>query len=244
MNAAVGQEHWDDVYRDLPLGADPGEIEFKDLFDRHLPRGGDCFEVGCYPGRYLEYLGRRFGYVVHGIDATPFVRDRLPRHLAARGVCVGTLRHGDFMAFSDAARYDVVCSFGFVEHFFDVEEVIGRHVDLVRPGGVLVLAAPNFRGLQYVLHRILDAENLSRHVTAAMSLARWARALEGRGMSLLHHGYYRTADFWIGPGRHGPLTLRAAALVGRLARGLDRRVRRPNRWLSPYLVSISRRRGA
>ena len=82
----------------------------------------------------------------------------------------------------------VACSFGFIEHFWNLEEVIERHVKLVKPGGTLILAAPNFRGLQYAFDRLLDAANLRRHVIKAMDLRAWREILLRNGMIPLHHG--------------------------------------------------------
>ena len=151
------------MYGSQQLSYNPRIIPFRDLFARYLPRGGTCFEVGCYPGMFLAYLGLEHEFTVSGIDATPQVTDRLVRHLEKLGVRVGTLHHGNVFTFVSPERYDVVCSFGFIEHFAHVDNVIGRHVALLKPGGTLVLTCPNFRGLQYVLHRLLDSENLARH---------------------------------------------------------------------------------
>src|SRR5438094_246606 len=99
MSSAVSQHYWDTLYDNYDTTYDPDGVLFKDLFDRFLTREGTCFEVGCYPGNFLVYLSRRFGYTVSGIDATPYVLTRLPDHLVRHAARVGQFYHGDFLCF-------------------------------------------------------------------------------------------------------------------------------------------------
>jgi 2-polyprenyl-3-methyl-5-hydroxy-6-metoxy-1,4-benzoquinol methylase len=241
MTSVAAQSYWDTLNASRQTVFEPDEVLFQELFERHLPQGGTCFEVGCYPGNFLIWLARRFGYTVSGIDATPLVRDQMPERLAEHGVRVGDLQQVDFLAFESARTFDVVCSFGFIEHFRDTEDLLERHVRLVAPGGTLVISCPNFRNGQYLLHRLLDAENLRRHVLASMDLTRWRRALTRCGMSVLHDGYYGTFDFWTEAPPEHKRRRHAARYVRRIAQGIDRRVRWPNRILSPHMIMIARK---
>ena len=241
MSSVVDQEFWDEQNAGVELDFDPEALNFRDLFDRYLEPGGSCFEVGCYPGRFLVYLCRRFGYTANGIDRTPLVKTRLREFLFRNGVSVGQLFCEDFETFPSDREYDVVTSFGFIEHFENVEEVLKKHISLVKVGGVLVLACPNFRGLQYVFHRVFDADNLRRHHIPAMDLRRWRRVLRDNGMRVLHDGYYRTAEFWMHSERPDPFRESVGGSIIRVAKRLDERVRFPTWFLSPFLVSISRK---
>jgi 2-polyprenyl-3-methyl-5-hydroxy-6-metoxy-1,4-benzoquinol methylase len=236
----VKQEYWDQSYASLPLAYDEDGVQFKELFKRFVPRGGSCFEVGCYPGNYLAYFGRRFGYTVSGIDTTPFIRDKMPAFLESLGVPVGELHCGEFMAFQTGKQYDMVFSNGFVEHFENYREVIRKHIALVKPGGTIVLSAPNFRNLQFVLHWMLDRQNLRRHVLSAMNLGAWHSVLSESGMEPLYHGYYRTWEFWADSVQNSTRKL-LTRYIRAVARRVDARVNWPNPLLSPYMVSISRK---
>src|SRR5713101_7012934 len=120
MTSVVSQDYWDSLYEKVePRYDSKTHILFEDLFDRFLKPGGTCFEVGCYPGNFLIHLGRRFGYEVSGIDATPFVLTRMPPRF--QGVKVGRFYQGDFLQFQPPGLFDVVCSFGFIEHFTNFE---------------------------------------------------------------------------------------------------------------------------
>lgn len=225
----------------LALSFNPDLIQFRDVFARYLGRGGTCFEVGCYPGHYLVYLGRQYSYTVSGIDTTPFVLDRLPAYLDGSGVAIGDLYRGDFMTFDPVQQYDVVCSFGFIEHFHNWKSVIEKQASLVRPGGLIIVTCPNFRGLQHLLHAAFDRPNLDRHVLGAMDLRAWASALHALHFVPLYHRHYRTADFWTDSPQRGRVQRAAAAVTSRTMKGIDRRVNFPNALLSPYLVAVWQR---
>jgi SAM-dependent methyltransferase len=241
MLTTAPQTYWDALYDARPLAYDDHEILFGDLFERYLPQGGTCFEVGCYPGNFLAYLARRFGYTVSGIDATPAVLTRMEPLLRQSGISVGSLSHGDFFSMPLDCQYDVVCSFGFVEHFANTAEVLRRHAALVAPGGHLVVSCPNFRGAQWMLHRWLDPMNLSRHRTAAMDLSLWKRVLEKAGFHTLHAGYYRTFDFWTEDPISHPLNQFAKRAILRVGRAINCRTNWPTRWFSPHQILIARR---
>jgi SAM-dependent methyltransferase len=240
-HTAAEQTYWDEIYATYALRYEPQNVEFRDLFDRFLPESGSCFEVGCYPGHYLTYLCKRFKYIANGIDTTTYVETRFRTYLESLNIPVGELVHGDFFTFESEIKHDVVCSFGFVEHFLDVERVIEMHIDLLKPGGILVVSAPNFRGMQYLLHWLLDPDDLYRHVVSSMKLSRWRTALVKRKMSILYHGYYRTADFWADTQRPGDWVLPAIERVTRFLNLIDRKINWPNAWLSPFMISISRK---
>lgn len=174
-----------------------------------------------------------------GIDATPFVITRMPEHLRANGVYSNRLYHGDFLEFEAPEQYDLVCSFGFIEHFYNFEEIIEKHIRMVKPTGRLLLSCPNFRGLQYLFHLLLDRENLRRHVLAAMNLACWRKILEKNGMRVEYEGYYQTVDFWWENDHLGFVTKKLANHIQRIAGCINRRVNWPNPFSSPYMISIS-----
>jgi SAM-dependent methyltransferase len=238
--SVVSQQYWDASYEDLPLSYDKSGLLFTEMFRRLLPRGGSCLEIGCYPGNYLVFLGKELGYTVSGIDTTPFL-PRLEAHLRAHDVEVGSLIREDFLAYETDARFDLVCSFGFIEHFPDFTELIRRHVALAKPGGWIVISCPNFRRLQRVAHSWLDRENLRRHVLAAMDLRAWRATFEAAGCEVVLATYYRTAEFWVDRPPNGRVRAMAAEHLRAAAAAIDARVDQPNRWTSPFMVAFARR---
>jgi len=157
-----------------------------------------CLEAGCYPGRFLAVFGE-LGYELHGIDRVDNL-DLLPEWLKQSGYRTGRFHKCDFNRFCPELKYDVVCSFGFIEHFTNWESILERHAALVADNGYLVVEAPNFTGgFQYWLHSRFDKKNLARHHTPAMKVEKWADLLEAGGFEIIYAGYFGKFRFWTEP---------------------------------------------
>lgn len=149
----------------------PKQFPLLDDIASYLPAkpGAAVLEIGCAPGHTLAELCHRHNYEAHGVD---YASDpgSVEAILRARGVRIGQIDRADFFSWSPGRTYDVVASFGFVEHFDNVADVVDRHFELVRPGGTVVVSFPNFAGGQKILHWLFDRENLRRHNTTCMNL--------------------------------------------------------------------------
>ncbi|MEW6659496.1 MAG: methyltransferase domain-containing protein [Thermodesulfobacteriota bacterium] len=246
----LDQTDWEKLWEDprsprryltLPHGFEP-------ILEKYLPRSPagralEFLEIGCYPGRFLYYFAKEFGYRVAGVD---FVAEtaEITAWLAELGVEAQVVA-GDFFHFQPQRTYDVVASFGFVEHFPNWEDVLDRHLALLGPGGTLVIEFPNFRYGQYWLRRFLQPEVLEGHCLEVMDPGMWARALEDRGLEIIYRGYYQTFRLW------GSLSGRGVARVMRKVameplRFVQRIIKKfhldyPNRYFSPYCCIIARR---
>jgi len=240
MKSVAEPGYWSNMWGRNKLQYEPDSLTFQDIFQRHLPQGGDCFEVGCYPGGYLIYLSKKFNCRVHGIDMYPGVND-LPAHLRANGAEVGSIVQGDFFSFDPPIKYDTVCSFGFVEHFTDLPRVFKCHADLVKPGGVLILTCPNFRRLQFLLHWIFDRDNLNKHVIETMDLKLWKKELTKLGLEVIEQGYYRTFDFWVEPAARSPFSEWLVKKIRSLGLRINGRFNWPNRLTSAFMYTVCRK---
>lgn len=209
--------------------AAPFEVTSHDLeayLGRYLPVDPalSCVEIGAYPGASLCYLAKKFGYRPTAIEYRDDAADIL-RLFEYNGVPGLELINADFLTVQ-GREFDVVTSFGFVEHFADYREVIRRHVEMTKPGGYLVLGAPHMDGLQEGLRRLLFTpkalEDLYRsHNRRIMQLGEMKRTLEGFGVQLLFGSYVFGAAFWVSP---------ASA-----------QVRQDRRWLAQACASLNRR---
>ena len=193
------EAYWNEGYNDQPLGeAIGGPLE--NFLGAHLTSitNATCLEIGSFPGSYLPVIGRK-GYNLSGIDFNKRNERELPQWLQSLGLPVGDFWSGDFFEFikDHTARYDLVCSFGFIEHFENFPEVIEAHVKLLKPSGKIVITTPNFRGwMQYWPHRFLDNENLKKHHIKSMSPAAWKKQLEALGFTVTFAGYFGKYYFW------------------------------------------------
>lgn len=236
------KEFWDKHWKIEDKGHADSYI-FDRVMRNYLPIGGTYFEVGCAPGTTMAYFNRNFGYQVSGIDfsSTNLVHDTMARYHIS-DYCVVD---GDFLAYSAPDRYDVVGSFGFVEHFKDYVTVIRLQARLVRSGGYMVIEVPNLRFFNWLLYRIFLPETLKMHNLAAMDPDRLLAAARCEGdFRPLYCSYHGTCFLHFDA--QNPLLsrrpwLRRAVALARTA--LDRVGfgNIPSRYFSPYILMIARR---
>lgn len=232
---------WQEYWQDASLSA-PDSLFHATLW-RVLPHGEPLrfLEIGCTPGRGLVYFARRFGYRVTGLD---YARLDLARATLDRFGVEGDLIEADFTTYESGDRYDVVASFGVLEHFPDPDRAIRRQAALVARGGYLVVEMPNLRYANGVLYRLFAPALLRSHNLAAMDLGRLRAAL-GPEFEVLHARYAFTCALFFDAAN--PLVARrplvrtlVQALRWPLAHlGLDDI---PSRFFSPYMMLIARRR--
>ena len=130
----------------------------------------------------------------------------MPAWLEQCGYRVGSFWAQDFTRFAPGRKFDLVASFGFIEHFTNWEEILAKHAALVDDKGCLVIEAPNFTGaFQHWLHSGFDQLNYARHHIPAMDIAKWAAFLQRSGFDITYRGYFGAAtsdpDAAIDPGR-------------------------------------------
>lgn len=195
----VQQSYWDTQYKDFKLRILPKDNQLRQWIEEFFKEGqGSCFEVGCFPGGYLAVFGD-LGYNLNGIDLTPRVETDLPEWLKTQGYKVGKFHKGDFLNYDNKGiKYDIVCSFGFIEHFNNWERILVKQAHLVKDGGYLVVSAPNFRGFfQRMIHFIFDKENYERHYIPSMNPKMWAIETEKLDFETKYSGYFGSFDFWL-----------------------------------------------
>jgi 2-polyprenyl-6-hydroxyphenyl methylase/3-demethylubiquinone-9 3-methyltransferase len=132
---------------------------------RSMDAPARVLEAGCANSIWLPFLARETGSDVVGVDFSERGCRLAERNLAAMGVR-GSIVRQDFFEFAQShpRSFDVILSFGLVEHFVDVALVIRSMVTLLRPGGVLFASVPNLAGVYGPLQRAIDERVFRRHV--------------------------------------------------------------------------------
>jgi hypothetical protein len=122
------------------------------------------------------------------------------------------LHRCDIREFKPGKRFDIVASFGLVEHFTDFDAMLDIHDDLLAPGGLCIVEVPHFRKLQYLYHYLLDRKDLLRHNTAVMNLDVFNRLAARKHHRILHLDYCGALRFW-GVDRSGSAPLRISRIL-------------------------------
>jgi 2-polyprenyl-3-methyl-5-hydroxy-6-metoxy-1,4-benzoquinol methylase len=108
-----------------------------------LPRigGGRLLDFGCGGGSYLRRMSQ-LGWRVTGLDSSRRAVEKVREELAC-DVHLGTLPHGDL----SPGSFDVVTMWQSLEHVHRPMEVLRGAYEVLRPGGLIVVAVPNIAGL-------------------------------------------------------------------------------------------------
>jgi hypothetical protein len=112
------------------------------------------------------------GAKVSGVEYARQSYEAAARLFSETGVPID-LRHEDFLQTSFPSRsFDLVYSLGLIEHFTgkSLEEMIRKHVELLKPGGTALIVIPNFRSWYGRLFAKIDKPGFDTHNTAIMTI--------------------------------------------------------------------------
>jgi 2-polyprenyl-3-methyl-5-hydroxy-6-metoxy-1,4-benzoquinol methylase len=124
-------ESWENVNTFSPM---PPNNMFNVFLDKFFPPDLNfkktAIEIGCFPGRFIDYFGHK-GYVISGIDTYPGVV-KLNTWMRERHEIIGEFLPISVHEYSQKfnTKYDVVVSFGLIEHFINFPENILQHINL------------------------------------------------------------------------------------------------------------------
>lgn len=97
-------------------------------------------------GKMLKKLSRMFNYDPIGLEYSPeWVKMWLANDVETK-LC-DVFNEKDIKPYLN--HFDVVFSYGFIEHILPVEKAITQHLKLLKPGGYLVLQIPRIKGFNY-----------------------------------------------------------------------------------------------
>lgn len=218
-------------------------VLFEELLRKYLKPNPSlsCIEIGCFPGEFLIFMNKNFKYKIYGIDFN-IRSDTFWDNMRLNGVSECTYYNEDFTTWNTNKRYDIVCSFGFIEHFNNYDVIIDKHLALLSEQGVLVLGCPNFRYAQYLFHFLFDRDNLKRHYLEIMSITKIREIIEKNNLSVIFIGYYRTVEFWVDKLHQKRGIVRIfLTLIITTAKVINRVINVPNRYFSPYILCIAQK---
>ncbi|MHB8339999.1 MAG: SAM-dependent methyltransferase [Mycobacteriales bacterium] len=118
-----------------------------------VPRGSHVLELGCGSSTWLPYLADSRDCRIAGVDFSSPGIDAVQLRLERDQLPLGEFFVQDLSEFTAASlaagrTWDVTCSFGLVEHFDDLAQVLRWHWDLLAVGGTAMITVPTLTGFQ------------------------------------------------------------------------------------------------
>lgn len=179
MERFTDQPYWDqtrwDRERPRRLGWLYRDMDFETvrLLASNTAKGkARVFEVGVGGSRILPYVARKFGFEIFGSDFSLAGCRLAQTNAALQGVPLRVVCEDIFASSLRLESFDVVYSAGLIEHFDDTRSVVELHTRLMKPGAKLVIAVPNFQGVQgriwkrlaypiWKVHKVFGPEDLA-----------------------------------------------------------------------------------
>lgn len=154
---------------------------------------------------------------------------------------MGEIHREDFLKWQSNQQYDIVASFGFIEHFEDPVPVVDRHFRPARLGGYVVITVPNFARGQKALHWLFDRKNLRLYNTRCMNLEFFRAAARRNNIGFWRYAIragsrtFGWAEIASCRGWGMRVMWRTMSLLERMSKSLPKGV---NPRFSPFIVAV------
>ena len=254
------KDYWDKTVKGAKLPRFPDILRHNiraivDSLDPVLKcaRAKTLIEVGCAASEWLPYFAKRYGYRVSGLDYSETGCALAAENLRLHGVEYEKIVCTDLLEWKSIEKYDVVVSFGVIEHFVSSGEILKIFAKHLNEGGLVITVVPNLRGAMGLLARLVVPEIYRMH--RALSLEDMLRFNNAAGLTEVKTVYAGIFSLGTIPwGKSGRYLFSGASRLGRaslrIINQLDKlfslalnRFRKPTSALfSPYIISVSRAR--
>ena len=255
------QTYWDDVLNKAKLPRINNRRSYHYLvtmnyIDKYIRRGNykSFFEVGCGSSGWLPFFATTYNLKVSGIDYSDIGCQLAKKNLELlnipyeRIICKDIFEHG----WSEGKKYDIVFSYGVIEHFDNPAEVVQIFSSILNPDGIIITVVPNLNGMMGLLSKYFVPDIYKMH--KIINQTQLLDYHEKNGLINLKTGYAGTFTLAVIPlirSNRGILNERSIFRkvtlflfnnFDKLATKLFRllRINIPSQYFSPYIISIAR----
>jgi len=253
------KSYWDYTWRTIPLPK-LGKSYAKDInwyviwkfykyfhqiFSNMKTEGKNILEIGCARSVWLPFFSKEFGFNIYGIDYSEIGCQQAMQILSKESV-MGEIVCADLFSppRSMLETFDVVVSFGVLEHFKDTEVCIAAFSKFLKPGGLLITNIPNMLGLNGLLQKIINRAIYNIHVPININTLRRAHQINGLRIISCNYFLFTNLGALNIENLKGSLFYKVARLrswinkvVWTIERGIP--ALKPNRWSSPYINCVA-----
>lgn len=197
----TSKEYWDEERNKFkPLKAK--KVIFHKELIQYLPynENFNCVEIGAYPGAMLLYFSKYFGYNPVAIEYSKYTH-HIEELFKYNDINNYSIINDDFFNIK-LKKYDIVTSFGFIEHFSNYRVVIEKHCGMVRKNGYLVITVPFLKNFQKwfrektyteeALKKIKDSHNIEIMDAEVLS-----NCIKDNNFEILFSGHVAGISCWI-----------------------------------------------
>ncbi|MBX3486374.1 MAG: class I SAM-dependent methyltransferase [Candidatus Paracaedibacteraceae bacterium] len=259
QNDKAGNDYWDHNWSqtDFPQLFDPNDhsldnyvnLQLHEYFQK-LINGRKEFsvlEIGCANSIWPIYFHRYFNADVYGLDYSKVGSEKSRNllkyyHVPGKIYCENLFSPPTELL----EKFDLVVSFGVVEHFEDTAHCLKSCSAFVKPGGLLLTLIPNIPSIIGFIQKFVDKEVYDVHVP--LTKKNMIDAHQSATLELEHCDYFMSMNLNVvnsgsfSSHRLNPLLRRILSGISKVSWILEKcGIRIPkNRLTSPYIVSVAK----
>lgn len=199
-----------------------------------FPKKASFIEIGGFPGLYSIFFKKKFNYDVHLLDFI-IIPEVILEMEKVNNLPLGSINviKADFFSFNSTRKFDVVFSYGFIEHFEDIKGVIQRHVNLLNENGKLLIVLPNLNGMSGLFLKLTDPGLFNKHNLKAMNISILNEICFNLGLKEIEVGLYGKPHIWINTS--SPIDSKLIRFFIKYFNGVTQRIPIKNHFLSPLM---------
>jgi len=252
------QSYWDEVLAAaaLPRINTPRAYHHRitmEYIDKYFSSNkySTLLEIGCGSSGWLPYFAKRYHLKVSGLDYSDVGCRLAEENLKMLNIEFGEIICKDLLApeCTGGKKYDVVFSYGVIEHFEEPEKIVRIFNSLLNEGGMIITLVPNLNGFMgWISQYFVPAIFKIHKVMSAADLKRYHEAI---GLKNLKTGYAGTFTLDVVPlvkserfkwtnrwSKFGfALINKSNRLITKLISML--KINLPSRQFSPYIIAIA-----
>jgi SAM-dependent methyltransferase len=200
-----------------------------------LPKNADFIEIGGFPGIYSIYFQKKLGYKSTLLDfvINKDIINKLERKNDVPENSIEVIE-SDFFNFETHKKYDVVFSWGFIEHFNDIPDVLSRHYKILQDGGHLLIGMPNLKGLSGWFNKISDKNCYAIHNLNCMNIEYLNEICQKFNLKEINIFYYGNPKIWINSSSkyYNKFVVSLVWLLNMILK----RINLKNKYFSPHII--------
>jgi len=259
MKAISEKKHWDDLFLkySLPRKVSRNLYNHRVTIDYLHPflekyRGSSFLEVGCGASAWLPFFATEYSLLVSGIDYSEEGCRIAAENLNIQQIPYSDILCRDILHWDSEGRfYDIIFSYGVIEHFDKPNEIVKVFSHHLAPGGLMITLVPNLCGLNGLLSRCFCPKVHAMHKVIDRS---WLSKMHSdAGMEIVAASYVGTLSFSVTPwdkswfselfgGRILNIAKLFSCYFDLLTRKIGSLGRRefPSRIFSPYVIVLAK----
>jgi cyclopropane fatty-acyl-phospholipid synthase-like methyltransferase len=202
-NMLTENKYWENIYvsynLNIPRLGKNQKLFFK-LLSKFLKKDKNklMIEIGSAPGKNLYYFNKFYNFKVYGVEYTTNgyqANKALFKKYNINGVVI----HSDFLDINFQKKYynffDLVSSFGFIEHFNNPKLIIENHLSLLKKEGLIVITIPNLTGINYYFNYFFNKDLFEIHNLNIMKLKNFKKLFDNEELEILYCNYFGDFTF-------------------------------------------------